>query len=174
MGILEIVPLFGASLGVLWRSVSWGRTGGTPPTDYTIRTQPELLDSFSDAIGPRGITPRALRDFVASTVTNTPGGVPPSIPLPLPGWTTANRPSGMVGPSLGYNYDLQQLDMWDDKLGQWVNPAFTGGTVSGNVTFAGSVNFQGPVYARRLPRNCPRRTDRGRLWNNGQTVGVSQ
>lgn len=138
---------------------------GSPPTDYEILTQHELLAQFSDAQGRSGITPRALRNFVGSTVTTTPGGSPPTIPLPLPGWTTAERPVGMMGPAIGYNYDLRQIDMWDDRLGQWVNPAFQGGTVPGNVVFTGEVRMP------HLAPDCFGR-ERGTLWNNGLVVSI--
>ena len=174
--------LIGA-IGVLWRSPTWGRSGGLPPLDYTLKTQHQLLASFSDAIGPRGITPRAMRDFVASTITTVPGGDSPSIPLPLPGWTSATRPTGMIGPAIGYNYDLRAIDMWDDRLGQWINPAFGGGTIGAPTRFAGPVAFDGPILAN-LPNGCFSdcdcggrcrgcdRASRNQLWNNGQTVSI--
>lgn len=156
---------------------------GTPPVDYTPMTQADLLEQFSDAIGKKGITPRSLRNLVGSTVTTTPGGVPPTIPIPLPGWTTATRPTGMVGPALGYNYDLRQLDMWDDHTNSWVNPAFSGGTVSGATTFAAGVTFSstaqvagtltanGDIVAPNLPTSCSGKVT-GTLNKNGNVVGV--
>lgn len=156
---------------------------GSPPMDYNQLTQAQLLASFSDSIGPTGITPRSLRNFVASTITSNPGGSPPSIPMPLAGWTTATRPTGMVGPAIGYNYDLRQLDMWDDHLGQWVNPSFQGGLVGGATTFASPVTFDssilvdGPItaadgiIAAGLPTSCLGQ-NHGQFWNNGQTVSI--
>jgi hypothetical protein len=190
MNILHWLGLFIGSASAPW-SQWWNRgTGparmpqGTPPMDYTVKTQPELLASFSDAIGPDGITPRSLRDFVASTVTTTPGGVPPSIPLPVPGWTTATRPVGMVGPAIGYNYDLKQLDMWDDHLQTWVNPSFQGGVVAGTTEFTGLVIFSGPpvgfdtdvvfeggMIATNLS-STPAGQQAGQFWSNGQVVSV--
>jgi hypothetical protein len=190
MNILHLVGLFLGSVTAPW-SQWWNRgTGparmpqGTPPMDYTVKTQPELLASFSDAIGPDGITPRSLRDFVASTVTTTPGGSPPSIPLPVPGWTTATRPVGMVGPAIGYNYDLKQLDMWDDHLQTWVNPSFQGGTIAGETVFTGLVGFTGPsvsiesalfmgpvVIDNDLPTS-PVGLQAGQFWSNGQVVSI--
>lgn len=157
--------------GSVWRTNgSPGNVIGSPPVDFTMRTQAELLASFSDAIGPDGITPKSMRDFVGSTVTMNPGGVPPSAPLPLPGWTTATRPTGMVGPCIGFNYDLQTLDMWDDQAGVWVNPSFNGGTVTGNTTFVGATYFAGQVVVT-FPNTCAAVAP-GTLWNNGQTVGI--
>lgn len=192
MTMLEYIGLFFGSVTAPW-SQWWSRgTGparmpvGTPPMDYTQKTQPELLASFSDAIGPDGITPRSLRDFVASTVTTTPGGSPPTIPLLLPGWTTATRPNGanLAGPAIGFNYDLQQLDMWDNQLQIWVNPSFQGGTVAGDTVFVGSVGFAGPtvdingvlslgstIVAPNLGSGCLGVAS-GTFWNNGNTVSV--
>lgn len=170
--LTSIAGLFVGAIGVLWRSPTWGRSGGLPPLDYTLKTQQELLASFSDAIGPRGITPRSMRDFVASTITTNPGGVPPSIPLPLPGWTTATRPTGMIGPAIGYNYDLRQLDMWDDRLGEWVNGSFGGGTVAGDTSFAGRVDFGDGVFFNNLSRQCVR-ANKGQVWNNGNNLSIT-
>lgn len=138
---------------------------GTPPMDYVQRTQPELLALFSDSIGPGGVTPRTMRDFVASTVTVTPGGSPPTAPLPLPGWTTATRPVGMIGPSIGYNYDSHQLEIWDDRAQTWVNPSFNGGTVTNPVIFSGG------IILNPLPPSCSGQAT-GTLWNNGRIVGI--
>lgn len=193
MTLLGLLSVFIGSLARSPWSQWWNQgTGparmpmGTPPMDYTVRTQPELLASFSDAIGPDGITPRSLRDFVASTVTITPGGVPPTIPLPLPGWTTATRPDGtnLVGPAIGYNYTLRQIDMWDDQLQQWVNPAFQGGLVGGDTEFAGNVLITGTltsgaggivaessISAPNLAASCLGQGS-GTFWNNGQTVSI--
>ena len=190
MSILSWLPMMLGSLTTWYRvgrqGITQGQLQGAPPVDYTILTQAELLASFSDAIGPDGITPRSMRNFVASTVTMNPGGIPPSIPLPLPGWTTATRPpaSSMVGPAIGFNYDLQQLDMWDDRLQTWVNPSFQGGIVGGVTTFANSVAFEGPVVGFTsqvtmydgvimpgLPATCTGQQS-GKLWNNGQTVSI--
>jgi len=71
----------------------------------------------------------------------------------------------MSGPAIGYNYDLRQLDMWDDRLQQWVNPNFQGGTVGGDVIFEGSVTMPNIVD------NCWG-MPRGTLWNNGWTVSI--
>lgn len=165
---------------------------GTPPMDYTQMTQPELLASFSDAIGPDGITPRSLRNFVASTVTSTPGGAPPTIPLLLPGWTTPTRPNGatLAGPAIGYNYTLRQLDMWDDSIQQWVNPSFQGGIVAGNTQFLADVAFSstigvsgvasldGTIYAGAgiVAPNIPASNvgqPVGAFLNNGWTVAIN-
>jgi hypothetical protein len=43
---------------------------------------------------------------------------------------------------LGYNYDTQNLEVWDDQLQTWVDPAFKGGTVAGATKFAGEVIFE--------------------------------
>lgn len=191
MSVIHWLGLFLGSVTAPW-SQWWNRgTGparmpmGTPPMDYTQKTQPELLASFSDAIGPDGITPRSLRDFVASTATTTPGGSPPTIPLLLPGWTTATRPNGanLAGPAIGFNYDLQQLDMWDNQLGIWVNPSFQGGVVAGATTFVSGVNFDSAiavagvvslgstVIAPNLGSGCLGVAS-GTFWNNGQTVSI--
>ena len=154
------------------RSSTQGVIQGAPPTDYTIRTQPQLLALFSDAVGPEGITPKSLRDFVGSTITMNPGGTPPSAPLPLPGWTTESRPTGMVGPAMGYNYDTQALDMWDDRAQQWVNPTFGGGTTTVPTHFGGPVMFTGPVLMPNLPVTCTMQHS-STLWNNGQTVSIA-
>lgn len=160
---------------------------GTPPMDYTQMTQPELLASFSDAIGPDGITPRSLRNFVASTITSTPGGAPPSVPLLLPGWTTPTRPNGatLAGPAIGYNYTLRQLDMWDNEIQQWVNPSFQGGTVAGVTQFLSPVNFgssigvdgpltaYGVIQAPNMPTSNVGQTA-GTFLNNGWTVAIVQ
>lgn len=157
---------------LVWRTnQSNGNVIGSPPVDFTMRTQAELLASFSDAIGPDGITPKSMRDFVGSTVTMNPGGVPPSAPLPLPGWTTATRPTGMVGPCIGFNYTLNQLDMWNDQTQSWVNPAWTGGAVNNPAAFYGAVSFYGPVIAPVLQDTCTAQQV-GTLWNNGNTVSV--
>lgn len=157
--------------GLVWRTnQSGGNVIGSPPVDFTMRTQAQLLASFSDAIGPDGITPKSMRDFVGSTVTMNPGGVPPSAPLPLPGWTTATRPTGMVGPCIGFNYDLQTLDMWDDQAGVWVNPAFNGGTVTNPAYFVGGITVTGPIVFD-FPTSCSGQVS-GQLWNNGQTVSI--
>src|SRR5690348_6296952 len=90
--------------------------------------QAQLLSSFSDKAGPGGIKPKNLRDFVCSTITNTPGGVPPSLPLPLPSWTNAGRPVPTFAGLLGFNTDSSTLDLWNGSA--WQNPsAFIGGSV---------------------------------------------
>lgn len=173
MRILDVLAFFvGSNTITNWPTyTAWPRywrsraPQGTPPTDYETLTQHELLSQFSDAQGRNGITPRAMRNFVASTITTTPGGSPPSIPLPLPGWTTATRPTGMIGPAVGFNYDLQTLDMWDDRTGTWVNPSFNGGNVTG------AVNFVGSVVMNSLPVSCSGQAS-GTLWSNGHIVQV--
>lgn len=180
MRLIELISLFiGSSTIDNWPSyTAWPRyfrsraPQGTPPTDYEVLTQQELLSQFSDAQGRSAITPRALRNFVASTITTTPGGTPPSIPLPLPGWTTATRPVGMIGPAIGFNYDLQTLDMWDDKAGVWVNPSFNGGTVTGFTTFAGGVTLANPINLVGLPGSTTGLPE-GRMWNNGWMAGIT-
>jgi hypothetical protein len=195
MRFLEILGLLIGSMSTSgWPSyVAWPRyfrsraPQGSPPTDYEILTQSELLAQFSDAQGRYGITPRSLRNFVGSTIVTTPGGAPVA-PIPLPGWTTANRPTGLVGVAMGYNYDLKQLDLWDDVHQTWVNPAFQGGLVAGDVVFAGTASFQhavgfsgetgfigrvnlgANVYVAGLPNQCG---TSGRLYNNGGSMGVS-
>jgi hypothetical protein len=145
-------------------------TQGAPPVDFTMMTQAQLLAQFSDAIGPDGITPRSMRNFVGSTVTMNPGGIPPAAPLPLPGWTTATRPTGMVGPCIGFNYDLNTLDMWNDQTQSWVNPAFNGGNVDYATSMLGGLSVQGPFIAN-LPTTCSGQAS-GTLWNNGNTVSI--
>lgn len=200
MHVLEWIGFLGLVVGSMSTSgwpayVAWPKyfrargPHGSPPTDYDILTQPELLSQFSDAQGRYGITPRSLRNFVASTITVNPGGTPSVIPIPLPGWTTANRPTGLVGPSMGYNYTLKQLDLWDDEAQEWVNPSFQGGLVAGSVTFGDRVSFQQPVgfsntvgflnqvnlganvIVQGIPTSCPRTGNQ--LWNNGQTMSIS-
>lgn len=192
MSILNWLSVFISSTAFAPFSQWWNQgTGpdrmpmGTPPMDYSQMTQQQLLASFSDSIGPSGITPRSMRNFVASTITSTPGGAPPSIPQLLPGWTTATRPNGanLAGPAIGYNYTLRQLDMWDNQLQQWVNPSFQGGTVAGATTFvsgvtfdaaitvAGRATFSNGVVAANLPTSCTGQVH-GQFWNNGQTVSI--
>lgn len=165
----------GLLLGSVVTLPRWARMPhGVPPTDYTIRTQPELLSMFSD---DARITPRSMRDFVASTVTTNPGGGPCVVPIPLPGWTTAGRPTGLVGPAVGYNYDLRQLDLWDDSIGEWVNPSFSGGVVSGDTIFAGKVAVVGDVKLEgnvSIPHlhHLPHHKSTGDLYRNGPIVSI--
>lgn len=191
MNILSWIGLF---MGSLARSpwTQWWNQGigprpmpsGTPPVDYTQLTQAQLLSQFSDAIGPNGITPRSLRNLVASTVTMQPGGSTNAIPLPLPGWTTANRPnvSGLAGPVIGYNYTLQQLDLWDNEAGEWINANFPGGFVPNAANFnspvqmnagfnsnaGGNITGNFVMHLAKSPVGLPS----GTLWSNGNTVNI--
>src|SRR5262249_35883396 len=148
----DFIPwLIGMASAVWYKQrsgISLGPLAGVPPVDYTILNQQQLLASFSDAIGPDGITPRSLRNLVASTVTSNPGGSPPSAPMPMPGWTTSTRPTGMPGPAFGFNYDTGQMEIWNPQSGTWVSPAFTGGTVPNPTTFLSVVTRHGVTTAR--------------------------
>lgn len=195
-----IASIIGFVLGTAVRSpwTTWWNQGigpvpmpsGTPPVDYTQLNQAQLLSQFSDAIGPNGITPRSLRNLVASTITPNPGGAPASIPIPLPGWTTATRPdtATLSNPVMGYNYTLQQLEIWDNEAGEWVNPGFVGGTVPGESTFTSNIHLLGHTQMNAganinggvaiqgnikvwLPKS-PVGLKSGDLWNNGNTVSV--
>jgi hypothetical protein len=185
MNLLDLLGMFIGSVALSgWRANSPSRLPqGIPPLDYTLMTQDELLVQFSDRVGSKAITPRSMRNLVASTVSITAGNLPVA-PIPLPGWTTENRPppETMVGPAIGYNYDLCQLDMWDDRLQTWVNPSFQGGTVAGATVFAGPVLFEnavdldgptvlsGPIFTDNLPTG---RQSKDQVWKNGTMLGVS-
>jgi hypothetical protein len=192
MRALDIILAFISSASAPWSQ--WWNQGvgplpmpsGTPPMDYTPMTQAQLLASFSDSIGPSGITPRSLRNFVGSTVTSTPFGTISAVPLPIPGWTTATRPVGMAGPVMGFNYTLQQLDLWDNLAGVWVNPGFNGGNVTGETVFSGPVEFSGPsievaapvsfsggISATNLPTSYAGKPS-GTVVNNGNLLGLVQ
>jgi hypothetical protein len=82
----------------------------------------------------------------------------------------------MIGPAMGYNYDLKQLDLWDDQAQEWINPSFNGGTVTGATTFVGSVNISGNLVTNSsvIMNNVPVTVSfPGVVWNNGQILFLS-